>query len=42
MVRTYSEDGGNVPCTKITFSQPEVKGRRRLKWLDSVLKIVQT
>jgi hypothetical protein len=31
----------NAPCIKIKFSQPEVsrkRGRRRLKWLDSVSK----
>jgi hypothetical protein len=32
----------NSPCKKITFSQPEgsrKKGRPKLKWLDSVLKM---
>jgi hypothetical protein len=31
----------NVPCRKITFSQPEggrKKGRPRLRWLDSGVK----
>jgi hypothetical protein len=31
----------NAPCKKITFSQPEgsgMKGRPKLRWLDSVLK----
>jgi hypothetical protein len=33
----------NLPCQKVTFSQPEEswkKGRPNLSWLDSVLKCV--
>jgi hypothetical protein len=35
----------NVPCRKITFSQPKdslKKERPRLRWLDSVLKGLKT
>jgi hypothetical protein len=35
----------NSPCKKITFSQPEgsrKKGRPKLRWLDSLLKDVNT
>ena len=37
--------GNNVLCRKISFSLPEgsrKKGRRRLRWLDSVLKDLKT
>jgi hypothetical protein len=34
----------NSPCKKITFSQPEGSredGRSKLRWIDSVLKVVK-
>jgi hypothetical protein len=43
MARTFSQNGGNSPCKKIT-SQPEgswKKGRPKLRWLDSDLKDVK-
>jgi hypothetical protein len=37
--------GNNVPCRNVSFSLPEgcrKKGRRGLRWLDSVLKDLKT
>jgi hypothetical protein len=42
MARTFSESGGKLTMQNIAFSQPEgsrKKGRPKLRWLDSVLKM---
>jgi hypothetical protein len=44
MSRTFSQNGGKLPCKNTTFSQPEgsqKKGRPKLRWLDRVSKDVK-